>query len=65
MTKGIEEGMGKGIEEGIAKGKAEGKLEERFNIVRNLLANGSSTDFIKQCVNISDEEIKNIQMGKV
>ena len=63
---GIAEGMAKGREEGMAKGKAEGKaegkLEERFNIVRNLLANGSSTDFIKQCVNISDEEIKNIQM---
>ena len=60
-NEGIEEGMAKGK----AEGKAEGKLEERFNIVRNLLANGSSTDFIKQCVNISDEEIKNIQMGKV
>lgn len=47
--------------EGIAKGKAEGKTEEKYDIARNLLRQGVSTDIVAVGTGLTREEIEKIK----
>jgi predicted transposase/invertase (TIGR01784 family) len=46
----------KGLEKGMQQGKQEGILQ----IARNMKAMGVSIDIIKQCTNLTEEEIQNL-----
>ena len=51
-----EEGRGEGREEGLEKGREEGR-EEKRTIARNLLAKGSTLEFVSEITGLSLEEI--------
>lgn len=44
-----------------AKGKAEGRQEERFEIAKEMLAEGADLQFIKRVTKLSDEEIEHLR----
>ncbi|MDR1869624.1 MAG: Rpn family recombination-promoting nuclease/putative transposase [Treponema sp.] len=49
------------IEEGRAEGQTEGKRENTLQIARNLLAEGSTPDFVQKITGLSIEEIEKLQ----
>jgi predicted transposase/invertase (TIGR01784 family) len=53
---GMEEGLEKGIEEGMEKGLETAK----FEIARNLLAEGSTAEFVQKITGLDMETIKNL-----
>ena len=44
-------------EDGIAEGREEGRTEEKREIARNLLAEGSTPEFVQKITGLSLEEI--------
>lgn len=56
------EGEEKGIAKGIAKGRAEGELSKGLEIARNLLAMGMSWSQIMQITELTEEELKPLQV---
>ena len=51
-----------GEEKGIAKGRAEGELSKGLEIARNLLAMGMSWSQIMQITELTEEELKPLQV---
>ena len=60
INEGLTEGREKGLAEGIAEGRAEGQ-REKLQIARNLLAEGSTPDFVQKITGLSLEEIEKLQ----
>jgi len=58
---GREEGIAEGLTEGIAEGRAEGRADEKLQIARNLLAEGSTPDFVQKITGLDLEEIGKLQ----
>jgi predicted transposase/invertase (TIGR01784 family) len=56
-----EEGREEGINEGLTEGIAEGRADEKLQIARNLLAEGSTPDFVQKITGLSIEEIGKLQ----
>jgi len=52
-----EEGLAEGKAIGISEGKAEGLAQEKITIARNLLAEGSTPEFVQKITRLSLEEI--------
>ncbi|MCL2210519.1 MAG: hypothetical protein FWB95_01195 [Treponema sp.] len=52
-----EEGREKGMERGLREGRIKGREEEKLTIARNLLAEGSTPEFVKKITGLSIEEI--------
>ena len=50
-----------GLTEGIAEGREEGRQEKALIIARNLLAEGSTPDFVQKITGLSLEEIEKLQ----
>jgi predicted transposase/invertase (TIGR01784 family) len=57
VAKGKAEGLAEGLAKGEAIGVAKGKAESKAEIARAMKSNGLSTDIIKQCTGLSEEEI--------
>jgi len=57
---GIEKGREEGLEEGIEKGREEGLEAAKESIARNLLAEGSTPDFIQKITGLDIETIENL-----
>ena len=55
-----EEGHEEGIEEGIEKGREEGRVNEKIEIARNLLAKGSTPEFVRDITGLNIETIENL-----
>jgi predicted transposase/invertase (TIGR01784 family) len=51
----------KGYEEGLEEVRKEGRQKEKIEIARSLLAKGISSETVKQCTQLSIEEIKLLQ----
>lgn len=58
---GRKEGRKEGMEEGRAEGRAEGQALERIKNAQSLKANGIPLDLIVRSLNLSDDEIKQLQ----
>ena len=56
LAEGREEGLAEGREEGLAEGRAELR-KEKYAIAHNLLAEGSSPEFVQKITGLSLEEI--------
>jgi len=54
---GMAEGKAIGIVEGREEGRVEGREEEKFSIARNLLAKGSSHEFVSEITGLSLDDI--------
>ena len=54
------EGREEGLERGLIKGRQEGKADERIAITRNLLAEGSTPEFVQKIIGLSVEEIEKL-----
>jgi len=52
-----EEGLAEGKAIGISEGKAEGLAQEKLTIARNLLAKGSTHEFVSEITGLSIDEI--------
>lgn len=51
------------IEEFIkAESKAEGKAEEKLDIARNMLIEGSSIQFVAKCIGLTVDEVKKLKI---
>ena len=57
---GLDEGIEKGRIEGIAKGMEEGRINEKLEIARNLLAKGSTPEFVHDITGLDIETIENL-----
>ena len=51
-----------GIKEGMEKGREEDRNEEKLIIAKNLLAKGSTPEFVKEITGLSLEEISQLQV---
>ena len=54
---GREDGFAEGKEDGLVEGKLEGRTEEKLEIARNLLAKGSTPEFVQEVTGLSPDEI--------
>jgi len=59
-AEGKAKGLAEGKAKGLAEGKAEGLAEGKFVIARNLLAKGSTPEFVHEITGLSLEEIAKI-----
>jgi predicted transposase/invertase (TIGR01784 family) len=59
--KGREEGWEKGREEGWEKGKEDGRFNEKLEIARNLLAEGSTLEFVHKITGLDFDTLKDLQ----
>ena len=57
---GLEEGREEGREEGIEKGREEGLEAAKLNIARNLLAEGSTLEFVQKITGLDMETIESL-----
>jgi len=57
MEQGREEGLEEGIERGLEEGREKGIEEGRMIIARNLLAEGSTPEFVQKITGLSMDEI--------
>jgi predicted transposase/invertase (TIGR01784 family) len=57
---GLEEGREEGLEEGIEKGLEKGHFNEKLEIARNLLAEGSTLEFVQKITGLDIETIQNL-----
>jgi len=55
-----EEGWEEGREEGRSEGRTEGRMEEKYTIARNLLAKGSTLEFIHETTGLPMEAIEKL-----
>ena len=60
-NEGIEQGIEQGIAQGIEQGIEQGIAQEKQNIARELLKNGSDIQLVKNVTNLSIEKIKEIK----
>jgi len=60
MKKGLEEGRNEGRIEGRNEGRIEGRNEEKMIIAKNLLAEGSTPEFVNRITGLSLEEIEKL-----
>ena len=56
-----EEGCEEGRAEGLAKGITEGRADEKLQIARNLLAKGSTPEFVHEITGLDLETIANLR----
>jgi len=63
IVKGLEEGIVKGREEGLEEGKIEGRFNEKLEIARNLLSEGSSLEFVQKITGLDIDTLKGLQAG--
>ena len=61
ITKGHATGLAEGISKGHATGLAEGKLEEKKNILNNLLKINMDLDTISKVTGLTKDEIEKIK----
>ena len=61
FNRGIEQGRAEGVEQGIEQGIEQGKVEERRNLIINMLKNEMETSFISKITNLSEEEINKLK----
>ena len=54
---GKEDGLAEGKLEGRIEGRIEGRTEEKYEIARNLLAKGSTPEFVQEVTRLSQDEI--------
>ena len=57
---GREEGLEEGIEKGRVEGWEEGRVNEKIEIARNLLARGSTPEFVRDITSLDIETINNL-----
>ena len=55
-----EEGKEDGLDEGIGKGIEKGRFNEKLEIARNLLAEGSTLEFVQRITGLDMETIENL-----
>jgi predicted transposase/invertase (TIGR01784 family) len=55
-----EEGKEEGLEEGREEGLEEGRFNEKLEIARNLLAEGSTPEFVQKITGLDMETIENL-----
>jgi predicted transposase/invertase (TIGR01784 family) len=55
-----DEGLVEGLEQGRAEGRAEGSEEAMKTVARNLLAKGSSVEYVHEITGLAFEMIKDI-----
>ena len=60
MERGRELGLEQGLEQGRGEGREEGRNEGKHIIARNLLAKGSTPEFVHEITGLSLEEIANL-----
>jgi predicted transposase/invertase (TIGR01784 family) len=60
IAQGMEQGIAQGMEQGIAQGMEQGKREERKELAKKLLSNGTEVEFIIQITGLSKEELEEI-----
>ena len=56
-----QEGIEQGRQEGIEQGRKDGMQEGRKETARNMLAKGSSEEFVRDVTGLSEEEIRNLK----
>jgi len=56
----LEIGMERGLEQGRGEGREEGRNDEKHIIARNLLAKGSTPEFVHEITGLSLDEIAKI-----
>ena len=61
---GLEDGLEKGIAEGRAEGLEEGRTDGKLEIARNLLAEGSTPEFVQKITGLDLETIGGLESGK-
>ncbi len=54
---GLEEGLKQGLEQGLEKGLEKGFEKCRYEVARNLLAEGSPVEFVKKITQLSDLDL--------
>jgi len=57
---GHENGLEEGIEQGLEKGREEGRFNEKLEIARNLLAEGSTPEFVRKITGLDIETIEKL-----
>jgi hypothetical protein len=61
---GLEEGLSQGREEGLFQGReqglSQGREEEKLTMAKNLLAEGSTPEFVRRITGLALDEIKNL-----
>jgi hypothetical protein len=62
MEKGREKGLEEGMEKGMEKGLEKGMEEEKLIIAKNLLAEGSTPEFVHKITGLSLEKIKEVNL---
>jgi predicted transposase/invertase (TIGR01784 family) len=60
MAVAREEAREDGIEEGMEKGMEKGRVTEKLEIARNLLAKGSTPEFVHDITDLDIETIKTL-----
>ena len=58
-----EEGWEDGREEGWEKGREDGRFNEKLEIARNLLAEGSTLEFVHKITELDLDTLKDLQAG--
>ena len=62
IVQGREEGLEQGLERGLEQGNEEGREKARIQIAKNLLAKGSTPEFVQEITGLGLEKIK--ELGK-
>jgi len=60
MERGFKKGIVQGREEGLEEGLEHGREQASIQIAKNLLAEGSSHEFIKKITGLNIEKIKDL-----
>jgi len=60
LAEGVAKGRAKGLAEGRAEGRAEASNEVKLEIARNLLAKGSTPEFVREITGLDTETIQNL-----
>ena len=57
IAEGLEKGLAEGLEKGLTEGLEKGSKNEKLTIARNLLAEGSTPEFVQKITGLSLDEI--------
>jgi predicted transposase/invertase (TIGR01784 family) len=55
-----EDGLEEGLEQGLEQGREQGMEQEKIIIAKNLLAKGSTPEFVHDITGLSPEKIKEL-----
>ena len=58
---GLEEGIEKGREEGLEEGIEKGRCNEKLEIARNLLSEGSTPEFVQKITGLDMDTIEGLR----